>query len=127
MSYFNITFSRVRGQNGQSGFLLIELVLTIFLVSVLGFYLCGWYSQLININRESMIRSRAVLLACSLCDKARVNKSINLDGSDKIENFEIGYALKKNNNNFNFFEVKVGWDSYSGKRTFVKIVSGYAT
>ncbi len=132
MSIFNITFSGYPGQNSVisknniPGFLLVELVLTIFLVSVLGFYLCAWYSQLININRESIVRSKALLLACSLADKARAGELSALS-SPKLDNFEVNYNIKKFDRNFDFIEIKVGWESYSGKKTFVEIVSGRGT
>lgn len=126
-SYFNI-YQLEQIKNKKGGFLLIEVIFSVFLVSVMGFYLASWYIQLLETNSEAINRSQALNLAASLVDKAKILKSnFSYDSIESHNKFQIKYNIKKYSNYFNLIEIKVSWKSYFDKTNSVKLVGGYVT
>ena len=124
---FNININNFRRKSQSNGFLLIESLVTLIIVSFMSLYLSVWYIDLISYQKEIILRDKAINLGSSILEYIKVHKK--LDSANNLpdyKNFEIKHELKKVSPNFTFVNVEVGWKSKMKTNSQVKLVGGFS-
>lgn len=100
----------INRKNIKSGFLLIEAIIALFLLSSLSLSLALWYNHIVNLNYYNYTKIKALSLALSSLEKYNGDININTkENSYKKDIYQVKTITKKIASNFSIVTVKVDW------------------
>ncbi|MCL4360939.1 hypothetical protein M1446_01115 [Candidatus Dependentiae bacterium] len=124
---FNVNFKELSQKSQSNGYLLLESLITLFIISCMSLYISIWCIDIFMYQREIILRDRAINMAASVVDYIKVHKNLdNFNNLPDYKLFKVKYDLKKISPNFNFVHVHVSWDSKRKTASSVTLTGGFA-
>jgi type II secretory pathway component PulJ len=105
--YFNITYKRSRGVGGcQKGFLLIEALLVIALLSVFSLGIMRWYEHCLQVQGITTARLSAMASCSSFLSKIQAHRRVPMGGSYQEGGYHITLEVAQDKQVSQFYWVK---------------------
>jgi len=111
---------KITNKNNR-GFTLIEIVISIAIISIVGIAILGFYANSSQIIKEADIRERALMIAQQELEKTKALSYDNIDttgynnisGGDGFSDFEVKRTVNNINSTLKKITIEVRWDSKS--------------